>query len=365
MRLVLFADLHLDATFTWAPVEIARRRRANLRQTLRNIVELAEQVDADAILSAGDLYEQATVSGATTHLLRDAFGGAGRPVVLSPGNHDPFVDSSPYATLDWPANVIIARDDRLAPLELADGFTLWTAAHRRTAGTAGFLDGFRADGAGVHYALFHGSAEHHLARESTGKQPHAPFTVDQVARSGLDHALVGHFHRPYDGDWHTYPGNPDPLTFGEDGWRGAVVIDVGEDGSPHRQRHTVAVSEVHDVTVEVTGASSVDDIQHRTLAALADLTGQVRVTLTGELMPELDLRPSDLAVPTTPDRFVVMGPARTTDAHDLDAIAQENTVRGMFARRVLADDELDDDSRRHVLTIGLRAIDGRDDLAVV
>ena len=57
MRLPLFADLHLDAPFPWAELEAARQRRRRLRKVLTTIVESATE-EADALLCAGDLYEQ-------------------------------------------------------------------------------------------------------------------------------------------------------------------------------------------------------------------------------------------------------------------------------------------------------------------
>ena len=75
-----------------------------------------------------------------------------------------------------------------------------------------FSSGFRLDRGGTSVALFHGSERSGFAHQERGKVPHAPFTAEQVARSGLAHALVGHFHRPVLGPWHTYPGNPEPLT---------------------------------------------------------------------------------------------------------------------------------------------------------
>jgi DNA repair protein SbcD/Mre11 len=49
---------------------------------------------------------------------------------------------------------------------------------------------------------------------------------------------------------------------------------------------------------------------------------------------------------------------RLTVAYDFDALVAEPTVRGQFAKDVLASD-LDEDTKRRVLVTGLRALDGR------
>lgn len=369
MRFVLFSDLHLDAPFAWAEPDVGRRRRQALRDVLERVVALADEVDADALLCAGDLYEQDRFTPDTAAFLRTTFGATHRPVVIAPGNHDWYGPTSLYATVDWPRNVRVFTESRLQALSLADGFTLWGAAHRAPASTRGFLDDFATDRTGVHLGLFHGSERSSLPFEGHDKQPHAPFDDAQVERSGLHHALCGHFHRPRDAAWHTYPGNPEPLTFGEDGPRGAVVVDVAADGGVRRTRREVAVTAAHDLDVEVDGCTSLQDVRERVAARLEGLDGIARLTVAGELAPDIDLRPqTDLALHALPraaqglDALVVRT-GRLSVAYGIEAIASEPTVRGQFVRDVL-DSDLGADERRRVLVTGLRALDGRDDLEV-
>lgn len=364
MRLVLFSDLHLDATFTWAPREVARRRRNNIRVALSNVMRIAEEVDADAILSAGDLYEHEHVTPDTAAFLRSTFAATDRRVILVAGNHDPLLAGSVYAAQAWSDNVEIVTAPALAPFDLADGFRLWCASHLRTSGTDGFLTGFRVEGDAVHYALFHGSEDLGIDAEGERKIPHAPFREQQIPDSGLMHALVGHFHTPRDGRWHTYPGNPDPLTFGETGERGAVVVDVATDGTPNRTRHRVAVSHVSDIELDVSGASSMDDVLAIARGRLNGMEGEVRVIISGEVDRHLDLQPADLAALATPSLYVVPRIERLDVAADLAALRDEPTVTGEFIRSVEADERLDEDERRKVLLAGLRALEGRGDLEV-
>jgi exonuclease SbcD len=82
-------------------------------------------------------------------------------------------------------------EPRLTPVGLADGLTLWGAAHRSPANTPGFLDnGFQVDRDGIHLALFHGSERAWFTEQETGKQPHAPFDASQIQSAGLHHALL-------------------------------------------------------------------------------------------------------------------------------------------------------------------------------
>lgn len=373
MKLVLFSDLHLDTQFAWlGSRDAARRRRDSLRRALARIVQIAADERADALLCGGDLYEHDRFTPDTAAFIRGAFESLHpTPVFVAPGNHDWYGPQSLYRRVAWTDNVHVFAAPRLAPVTLAEGITLWGAAHCAPAGTGNFLEGFRVDRAGVHLALFHGSENGGLGEQGDDKLPHAPFDAGDLVRAGLHHALLGHYHVPRDASRHTYPGNPEPLAFGEMGVRGAVVLTVQEDGSVERHRRVVASTMLRDVEVEVDGCRSRGDVAGRVAAALQESEGIVRVTLRGALEPEVDLVAGDLTEiarqletdPKVGARFeavsVRFGDLRP--AYDLDAIGGEATVRGQFVRDVL-ESALEPSLRQRVLITGLRALDGRDDL---
>jgi DNA repair exonuclease SbcCD nuclease subunit len=261
--------------------------------------------------------------------------------------------------------VRVFREEQLSPFAIADGLTIWGAAFCGPTRERGFLDaGFSVDRGGVNLALFHGTERSGMPFEVAGKAAHGPFDARQIERSGLSHALVGHLHRPRDEAWFTYPGNPDPLTFGEDGQRGAVIVDVLGDGSIRRERRPVGVSRVHDLALDVSGATSLQDIRDRAAAVLAGKDGVARLTVHGELLPELSLDVRALAEVAHGLEQIVIRTGALSTAYDLAALALEPTVRGRFVRDVTAAADLDTAQRRRVLVTGLRALDGRSDLEV-
>jgi DNA repair protein SbcD/Mre11 len=362
MKLLHFADLHLDAPFAWASPEVARARRRNRRETLTRIIALAETEAVDAVLCAGDLFEQDRIGPDTVEFLRSTFERTDRRIFLAPGNHDWLSERSPYALVEWSPNVHLFTDAALRPVELDDGLTLWGAAHRAPANTDGFFAGFRVDRGGIHLAVAHASERAALAWQESGKRPHAPFDAAEFVATGIAHAFLGHYHVPRDAERHTYPGNPDPLEFGEDGERGAVIATVGPDGRVTRERRTVAVSEVHDLDVNVDGATHSDDVVAAVSERLASLAGCVRVTLIGDLAPSVQLEIRELQRLGQHLEGLVLR-TRLTVGYDLDAIAAEATVRGQFVRSA-ATDIIDPELRRRVILTGLRALEGRSDLDV-
>jgi exonuclease SbcD len=216
-------------------------------------------------------------------------------VFLAPGNHDWYAPDSIYRQTDWTPNVHIFTEDRLVPVRLEDGITLWGAAHRAPANTDGFLDGFRVEGEGVHLALFHGSERSWFNEQGGGKAPHGPFEAWQIEAAGLQHAFLGHYHRPLDAERHTYPGNPEPLTFGEDGPRGVVLATVLPEGRVEPERVSVSATDVYDGTVDISGCASRTAIRDLVAASLAGRSGLARIRITGELPPDVELWRNDFA----------------------------------------------------------------------
>ena len=263
-----------------------------------------------------------------------------------------------------PTNVTVFREDRLLPFPLADGLTVWGAAHLEPAGTRSFLDGFAVDRGGVHIGLFHGSERSAMSAEDASKVPHAPFTAAQVPAAGLHFALVGHLHTPSDGSFHAYPGNPEPLSFGETGQRGALVVDVDAAGGVRTTRHVIARTDVVDVDLDVTGLGHSGAIRAAVVELLGGCRGVARLRVRGDLDPGIDLDPGSWRSMLPGLDGLVVRTDGVHEAYDVDALAGEQTVRGEFVCDVVAA-VADPVLRRRILTTGLRALDGRDDLAVL
>jgi DNA repair exonuclease SbcCD nuclease subunit len=365
MKILHFADLHLDAAFAWAPPDIAAKRRQAIRDTLIRICDAARERRVDLLTCAGDLYEQERFVPDTASFLVSTFAGLQSiPVLIAPGNHDWLSPASIYTTAKWSANVSIFRHDRLSAFEIQPGLIIWGAAHRAPANTDDFLSRFRTDSTGINLGLFHASERSGLRSQGDGKQPHASFTADEITAAGLAHALLGHYHTPIDGQCYTYPGNPEPLTFGETGERGAVLLEVGNNGSITRERIRVSQTILQQIEVDVSGAASSQDVLDRVENALAGKTGIAEVCIKGEVLPSLSLNPALLEEPAIYLDYVRFRLDGVKPAYDLEAIGAEHTVRGQFVRDVQGA-TLDETERRRVLITGLRALDGRDDLEVV
>lgn len=373
MRVAHLADVHLDSRFAQFSPEAQRKRQIAIEESLKHALREARERDVDLLLIAGDLYEQERFTPSTANFLRDELEAFEKPVFISPGNHDYYSPTSLYATVEWSNNVHVFTSTGFEPRTIEDGLTLWGAAHLVPAETTNFLDGFQVDRAGIHIAVFHGAEEseliyvHQIGGDDAAKAPYAPFRAQQIADAGLHHAFLGHIHTARDAGRHTYPGNPEPLTFGEGGplRRGLVIATLDDTGAVTRERISVVTTSVHDVEVDLTGCMSNSDVRETATTALRDLDGFVRATLVGEVGDAVDVRLEELqdCTPKGVDA-VAFRFGRLHVAYPIEQIAEETgTVRGRFVSDVLATD-LDEETKHRVIVTGLRALDGRSDLAV-
>ena len=92
----------------------------------KSMLEISRSIAADAILVAGDLFDSAAVPSWVVEYVFESFEGAGRPVVILPGNHDTLLTKrdSPFHGLVTP-NVRVLQGDAGETLSPADGLTVW------------------------------------------------------------------------------------------------------------------------------------------------------------------------------------------------------------------------------------------------
>ena len=114
------ADLHLDSPFDSLPEYKAVCMRNEMRELLNFIADLANSRGADIVFMSGDLLDSTVSYYETSDALIDALARINGKVFISPGNHDYFCAMSPYAYLDFPANVHIFKSQTVECVELPE-----------------------------------------------------------------------------------------------------------------------------------------------------------------------------------------------------------------------------------------------------
>ncbi len=364
-KILHFSDLHLGASFAGVgmPRDVASRYREGLREALRRIVDLAISEKVDLVTSGGDLYEGERFTPQLGEFLKGEFERLGEiPVFLVPGNHDPLVKDSLYNLVEWPPNVQLIRSSRLAPIPLRDGLTIWSFAHRFFSQKEPPLREFKISAEGIHLLLMHGSDTSSLP---PGKEVHSPFRPEEIVEGGFALALLGHYHRvhiyPPQNPYLVYPGSPEPLGFDERKAHGIVIVEV----SGERRRcefFSIGRFSFLQERLDLSEERSYLQLQKRLKRWAEEKGGRrrvVRLSLEGQLNPDLDIDLTSLEESLQNRFFFFKLINHTYPAYDLTSLSQEQTVRGAFVRRLLQEGKGEEEIAE-ALIYGLQAFEGRE-----
>lgn len=360
LKLLHAADLHLDSPFAGLTPEQAALRRAEQRQLVRGLADLAAREQVDLVLLAGDLFDSGRIYRDTARELAEDLGRINAPVFIAPGNHDPFDGASPYALPIWPDNVHIFSSAAVHAVELPDlNCVVHGAAFLSEGREDSPLADFRAPEDGrIHLMVLHANTE------GAG---YAPVTPAQIADSGLDYLALGHVHRASglqrggDTYW-AYPGCPEGRGFDELGDKGVLLVNVDKGGV---QAEFVSLCQRRYEIVDVDLTDAEDPVS----AVLAALPAHgerhvCRVRLTGRYaMDAATLTAVEQAVDARVWAAQVQD--RTRPPRDLWARAGEDNLTGLFLQVMapLCEQNPEDERLQLAVRFGLAALENGEDVA--
>jgi len=355
------------------PPAFANRRRQSLRDVFASIMRRAAEWPADAVLIAGDLFEHDRISRDTVAFLRKTFEGIRPiPVFIAPGNHDPYVRHSPYATEPWPANVFVFNRPEWAEYALHNvPLTVHGFAFDGPDISANPFGRLSAPWDGrIHVAVAHGSER---SRQPAGKDAYAPFDARDAAADGLLYLALGHFHRVtcIEGHFKThvyYSGAPEGHGFDETGPHHYLEVEIHPETRNLSVRPVVSSRTVFDVReIDCSGFGNAQELVE-TLRGMANserAAKALRVRLKG-ICP-VSLRPALAGMrDVLSDAFEFLELVDDTQPEeDYAALSRESTSLGEFARQMAEAIQAapDERTRRMLLRAreaGLAAYRGQD-----
>ena len=107
VKILHTADLHLDSPFAGLSLDVAEEAREEQRNVFSEMMRYAGENSVDLVLIAGDLFDSKYITVRTKELVKGAFASLSCPVVIAPGNHDPYTSNSFYRSGELPENVCV------------------------------------------------------------------------------------------------------------------------------------------------------------------------------------------------------------------------------------------------------------------
>lgn len=287
MRLLHAADLHLDSplrSIALRDAALGERLRDASRLALRRIVDLAIEHEVDALVLAGDVFDD----GAPDMVARAALIGelarlasAGIPVVLIRGNHDALLDHARHGPLGETVHLLDAE----RPSVRIRGATFHGLSFTRRHAAESLLPRYPEPEPGrVNVGLMHTSLG-----GAAGHDPYAPCAEADLLGHGYDYWALGHIHRRSemrrDRALAVMPGIPQGRHAREPGRGGATLVTIDGEG-PRARAIPVAALSFEALEIELPGDEDQVARLARIRAALegaacAEHDVALRITLSG------------------------------------------------------------------------------------
>ena len=349
LKILHSADWHLDSPFG----SFLQDRREFLRQAQLQIPgkirTLCVNNHCDLLLLAGDLFD-GPWSRDTLDIVRQELEACKIPVMIAPGNHDPWGPECPWLE-SWPENVhVFGKNLESVLLPELDCRIYGAGFSGMDCGS--LLEGFHADGGETcQIGLFHGDP-------TNAGSPYNPVTSRQIRESGLQYLALGHIHAAGGLEVeHTvcsWPGSPMGRGWDETGPKGCLLAEVGA----HTQVHTVSMGlpEFFREQVELTGGKvpSFD-----TILPPAGNRNFYQITVTG--YGKIDLSDLYRKYYSFPNLEIL---DETVDADSLWQGAGEDSLRGEYFQKLKnAALEADPETRKKIMLaaeISQKLLDGRE-----
>jgi DNA repair exonuclease SbcCD nuclease subunit len=342
MKILHAADLHLDSPFAGRSAEQADRLKNAMRRIPRQLTALCREEGCDLVLLAGDLFD-GPWSRDSFRELYTALEQMQVPVFISPGNHDHICNDSPYWSEVWPENVHIFTRPEMGAVPLPELNCRIYGAGYRSMDCDALLEGFRAEGEEqYHIAVLHGDP-------TAVQSPYSPISADQLRKSGLHYAALGHVHKS--GQLRAgqtlcaWPGCPMGRGFDELDAKGVLIVTLDDAA----RAEFVALDTPRFFDYETDPGFDAQSALARLLPAAGD-DHFYRVTFTGEAeAPDLDaLQQAFSQFPNLQLRD------RTMPLRDIWGSATEDTLEGVYFSLLKDALEQADEEQRQILTLAAR-----------
>lgn len=365
MKFIHCADIHLDSAFTLSNPAEAGRRRNELRAAFSSLVLYARSEGCSLFFISGDLFDDKTVTKDTFEMLeREMSSLPSCHFFISPGNHDPYSDKSPYTYVNFPENVHLFTSPDMQYFDIPElsvrvyGYAFTSDTKKKSP-----LEGFMVENKElINILVCHGDVGNPISN-------YCPILEADMEKSGFDYIALGHIHKgtglKYAGKVpYAYPGCVSGRGFDETGDKGAFIGEISK-GSVSLSAVRLSSRKYEITSCDITGASSVSDAAEKIMSACSSFGDNtaLRLILEGVTYPEFSYSDDEIRR-LVQKPFYLEVKDNTLPLYNVDYLRKDNTVIGEFYRNIepilVSDDLKERETARLALKYGLKALYGRE-----
>lgn len=367
VKILHTADVHIGMTSGFLGKR-AVSRRLEVLMSFEKILELAAERNVDIVAIAGDLLDGNRIEESCISAVLGKIAAISPiKVVFAAGNHDPLNSESPFRTHALPENLyVIGTNEQCITF---DDIKLHVWGRSFEAPSLRGKEIFEADSADdgyINLMVQHGELKSDLNSEYNA------ITPKFIRSCGMDYIALGHIHKRTDigriGDtFFAYCGCPEGQGFDETDEKGVYVGKIGKgicklDFVPISKRKHICEQ------IDISECTSVEETAAFILSVLSEKHGAdyrenlYKAELVGSFDGETETFFAELEIRLSRELYFVKLRDRTESAVDLEALSRENTLKGIFVKKMLERESLVEEAEkplcRKALKLGLKAFSG-------
>ncbi|MBR3881917.1 MAG: metallophosphoesterase [Clostridia bacterium] len=332
MKFVHIADMHFDAPFTSlnSKENLGEKRRLEQRNAFKKVIDFIEKNGVEYFFIAGDLYEQEYVKKSTIDFITKEFNRIpNTKIFITPGNHDPYLKNSYYATHDFGDNVMVFSSPKVEKYE-DENVNVYGMAFNDF-----YMNSSELESVNVPFSNKLNILVAHC--DLNGSKDEDGFSYNPALESklnglGFDYIALGHVHKNNIENKNKiyYPGSTISLGFDELGSHGMIAGDITKSGFS-MEFVELDDRKFEEIEIAVDGLNSKEELAEKILDRYINDMTMYKIVLVGRRNFEIDTR---LLLQMVSHDNILKIKDCTNLAIDLEHIALQDTLKGMFVREV-------------------------------
>jgi DNA repair exonuclease SbcCD nuclease subunit len=328
LKIVHCADLHIGASSSHLPSDLAAQRSEELRAAFLNIINYCKEKSVDALLICGDLFDSPKPLKKDCDFVRNALSVLYPvPVFIICGNHDYMCTDSIFSRNNYFTENVHVFPCFEHSFELEEKNAVIYGKSYSSNVTEPAFKNCLFDESKINILCLHGdvipSSDYNAISRST------------LSNIPCSYAAFGHIHNGEIFDVGNvrcaYSGTAEGHSFGDDGHTGFIYAEITKDETS-LTHVSLSKRHYHNISYDISGLSSEQIVNElKKLVCSSDL---YRITLIGECIDEINLQFIKEALES--DVFYVETADHSSPSYNFDDIEAEESLRGEFLRELRA-----------------------------
>jgi len=332
MRFVHIADMHFDTPFRMLSdrANLGEIRRLDQRKAFKKMIEYIKENDIPYLFIAGDLYDEEYIRESTIQYINEQFRQIpNTKIYIAPGNHDPYLKNSYYATYHWSENVTIFTG-KIEKVENEE-FCLYGY---------GFED-FQTKNSKIGEITLENKEKINIllahinldGSDKTGRE-YNNLSSKMLKEIGFDYIAMGHIHKKNieENTNIIYPGSTISLGFDELGKHGMVVGNL-EKGKIELEFIKLDEKELKEVELDISEITTLEELLEKINEIELEENSLYKILLLGKRKIEINLYK---LIKIIEQRNIIKIKDKTTIGYNIKQMAREKTtLRGIYVKELL------------------------------